>query len=158
MRPLVPVSLTIVALVATTGCGSSRSKQVAYHSPNHPYYSVRQVEAAFAKHGIRLHRVVVPGTKPLGGSFPNASPAERKRLMRRARRQIRLLSRSVVTLHGLPPHDVDVRVMPRASRLPDHVVVNGGAGEVGLIEHGNLIGSFDTRDRAAVKSALAELH
>jgi uncharacterized protein YceK len=149
------VSLTIVALVATTGCGSSRSKQVAHHSPNHHYYSVQQVEAAFAKHGIRLHRVVVPGTKLLGGSFPNASPAERKRLMRQVRRQIRLLDRSVVNLRG---HDVDVRVMSGALRLADHVVVNGGAGEVALIQHGNLIGSFDTRDRAAVNSALAELH
>jgi hypothetical protein len=75
--------------------------------------------------------------------------------MRQVRRQIRLLDRSVVNLRG---HDVDVRVMSGALRLPDHVVVNGGAGEVALIQHGNLIGSFDTRDRAAVNSALAELH
>jgi len=156
VRRLVLVSLTVAALVAATGCGSSRSKQVAYHSPNH-HYSAQQVEAAFAKQGIRLHRVTVPRTQLLGGGFPNVSRAERKRLIRLDRRAIRSLERSTVTLRGRTPHGL-VNVTVIAGRPPDHVVVNGDSEGIGVIRHGNLTGFFDTRDRAAVNSALAELH
>src|SRR5262249_2100858 len=106
-------------------------------------------------------KVAVPREKPLVGSYPNVTRAERRRLIRLARRQTRLLARSLVVLRGLPPHpDVEGPVRSGPMSSPDHVVVNsfGGAVHIALIHHGNLTGSFDDGDRDAVNSALAELH
>jgi hypothetical protein len=158
VRTLVPAALAMVVLVAISACGSSAAKPVGFQSSSRRY-SVEQVEAAFAKQGIRLHRVRVPEQKVLGGLYPNVSRAERRRLIGLARRQTRLLTRSLVVLRGFQPHqDVDVTVLSGPFPPADHVVSNGEAGHTALIHHGNLTGSFDTRDRRAVDSALAELH
>ena len=59
------IVLVVVVVLAGAGCGSSGS-----HSATH-VYSVRQVEAAFAAHGIQLHKVErhPPQAVALGGSF-----------------------------------------------------------------------------------------
>jgi hypothetical protein len=49
-RPLTLTSAAVVAVVLGTGCGSS-----GFHSATH-YYSVHQVQAAFAGHGFELHK------------------------------------------------------------------------------------------------------
>jgi hypothetical protein len=65
----------------------------------------------------------------------------------------------MVSLRGLPPHRL-VALTVSSGPPPDRVVVNefGDAGDFALIHHGNLWGYFDPRDRAAVESALADLH
>src|SRR5262249_33364666 len=144
----------------TSACGSSRSEPVGFHSSKH-HYSVQQVEAAFANHGIRLKKVAVPREKLLGGGYPNVTPAEGRGLIRLAKRPTRVPAPSPLVLRGLPPHrDVEVTVRSGPLSSPDHVVVNsfGGAVHIALIHHGDLTGSFDDGDRDAVNSALAELH
>ena len=59
-----------------TGCGSSRLSLPSngFHSPNRQY-SVRQVESAFAAHGIQLHKTAKEFynvTDLMSGSGPRA--------------------------------------------------------------------------------------
>jgi hypothetical protein len=63
---LVRTSLAAGVVAVLAGCGSSRLSLPpnGFHSPTHQY-SVRQVEAAFAAHGIPLHkRELQPGVQP----------------------------------------------------------------------------------------------
>ena len=52
------MSLVVVVILVGAGCGSS-----GFHSATHAY-SVRQVEAAFAAHGIKLRK---PQRQPVSG-------------------------------------------------------------------------------------------
>jgi hypothetical protein len=57
----VRIALAAGVVVVLAGCGTSRLSLPSngFHSPAHQY-SVRQVEATFAAHGIQLHKQHVP--------------------------------------------------------------------------------------------------
>jgi len=64
---LVKIALAAGVISALAGCGSSRTSVPpnGFHSATH-HYSVREVEAAFAKHGIPLHKA--------SQQFPDVAP------------------------------------------------------------------------------------
>ena len=131
MRLLAPVTLSLVAVAVTAGCGSSHTRSVGSHSATR-HYSVRQVETAFAAHGVRLHQI--EGREALG----------------------------LVILRGPSETQfIEAFVGSPDARPPDHVVLNRFNGETLSFrrrKHGNITVFYARSTAPTVNAALAALH
>jgi hypothetical protein len=120
-------------VVALAGCGSSRLSLPSngFHSATHEY-SVRQVEAAFAAHGIQLHkRNLEQHVQPnvvflIGGS---------------GARVVSVWVKNDPTRHGVVPIGISTKYWPRLNKT-----LYGNVG-VGWVARGK-----------AVEASLHELH
>jgi hypothetical protein len=156
VRLLAPVTVGLVALALTTGCGSSRGRTVGPHSAA-PRYTVQEVEAAFAQHGIHLHRL--PPRNPESAHFARrVSRAVRQRIIRQIKRD----EGSLISLQGgHVPHRVGVVVETRRSLGISYTSVNSIIGpphKERFTTRGNVIAVFDPDEREAVTAALGDLH
>jgi hypothetical protein len=141
------VILAVVAVTAVSACGSSHRRIVVYggsatiteptrgyagfHSPNH-HYSVGEVEAVFAGHGIQLHEVHRPKT------YAKFMP--------------------VLLRYGRGMNLVAVAIVRPEPDNAEFFGARTGTPRPRITHHGDLIAFYYSGHSAAVKSALAELH
>jgi len=126
-------ALAAGVVVVLAGCGSSRLSLPpnGFHFPTHQY-SVRQVEAAFAAHGIPLHkRELQRNTQPNVTFLISGNGA----------RVVSVWVENGPTGHGLVPPGISEKYWPRLTKM----------------FHGNIGVEWVSRGKA-VNASLHELH
>ena len=129
---LVRIALA-AGVVVLAGCGSSRLSLPpnGFHSPTHKY-SVKQVEAAFAAHGIQLHKRDVP---------PQIQPNVVFLISGKGARVVSVWVENGPTGHGLVTIPIAKKYWPRLNKT----------------SHGNVGVGWVSRSNA-VYASLHELH
>jgi uncharacterized protein YceK len=129
MRLLAPATLlSVVALVITSGCGSSRTRSVGSNSATR-HYTVTQVETAFAAQGVRLRRIDGPTSFGL-----------------------------VILRRPSESRFIEALVTTPGARPPDRVVLNGDTLSYRTRKDRNVTVFYAISTAPTVKAALASLH